>query len=254
MTAPYFDDGTVTLYLGDCREILRALGITADLIVTDPPYNETNLSWDSWQDHWLNAATTASRSMWCFGSMRMYLDHGHEFTVAGWHLSQDVVWRKQNGTSLAADRFRRVHEHALHWYRGAWSKIHHDTPRERHYGRNEGERVMSGQDRGAHLGLAGARMWADDGTRLVKSVIDAANSHKRSLHPTEKPVPMLDLLIRYGCPVGGLVLDPFAGSASTLQAAALAGRRAIGIEAHEPYAEVAARRLSQGVLDLDGVA
>jgi site-specific DNA-methyltransferase (adenine-specific) len=58
----------------------------------------------------------------------------------------------------------------------------------------------------------------------------------------------LDPLIRYACPPSGLVLDPFAGSGSTLDAARQAGRRAIGIEAHEPYAEAAARRLDAFVL------
>jgi site-specific DNA-methyltransferase (adenine-specific) len=72
--------------------------------------------------------------------------------------------------------------------------------------------------------------------------------HGRALHPTEKPIGLLDPLIRYACPVGGLVLDPFAGSGSTLDAARQAGRRAIGIEASEQYAERAALRLSQATL------
>lgn len=78
--------------------------------------------------------------------------------------------------------------------------------------------------------------------------------HKTAIAPTEKPVPLLVPLIEYGCPPGGLVLDLFAGSASTLVAAAAIGRRAIGIEADEAQIEKAARRLSQGVLDLGGAA
>ena len=242
---PYWTDGNVQLFLGDCREVLPALGVTADCIVADPPYGETSLAWDRWPDGWLDAAAGVTRSLWCFGSLRMFLEHGSEF--GGWKLSQDVIWEKQNGTGLAADRFRRVHEHATHWYRGKWRDIRHVAPREQHHGPDEGSR-MRGASKGSHLGVAGNRVWSDDGTRLMKSVISVSNLHRRSLHPTEKPTGLLDPLIAYACPPAGLVIDPFAGSGSTLDAARTAGRRAIGVEADERYAEAAALRLSQGIL------
>ncbi|WP_119731794.1 site-specific DNA-methyltransferase [Thermomonospora amylolytica] len=75
--------------------------------------------------------------------------------------------------------------------------------------------------------------------------------HQRgAIHPTQKPLGILTPLIEYACPPGGTVLDPFVGSGSTLEAARLTGRRAIGIELHEPYAEAAARRLAQAPLEL----
>jgi site-specific DNA-methyltransferase (adenine-specific) len=250
MILPYYEDGTVQLYLGDMREILLALNLQADLIVADPPYAETSLPWDRWPDGWPTLAATVTSSMWCFGSMRMFLDRRDEFS--DWKLSQDVVWEKQQGSGFVADRFNRVHEHATHWYRGQWKSIHHDTPRT---GLRAGARVSSRSAVGkATHGECGASPDVRDGTRLARSVIQVRNLNGRSLHPTEKPIGILDPLIRYACPPGGLVLDPFAGSGSTLDAARQTGRRAIGIERHEPYAEAAARRLDALTLPLEGGA
>lgn len=247
MTTPYWkdDDAGIYLYLGKMEEVLPTLDAQADLIVADPPYAETNLEWDRWPDGWPALAATTASSMWCFGSMRMFLDRSTEFT--DWKLSQDVVWEKHNGSSRSADRFRRVHENVLHWYRGKWSDVHHEAPRTT-VGVDPRSRVGPSPDvRSPHLGTYRSyTSWTDDGTRLLRSVLQARSTHHAAIHPTEKPiVGLLDPLIRYACPPGGLVLDPFAGSGSTLDAARQSGRRAIGIERHEPYAEAAALRLSQ---------
>ncbi|MFE6429320.1 DNA-methyltransferase [Streptomyces rochei] len=246
---PYYEDDTVQLYLGDMREILPSLAVQADLIVTDPPYAETSLAWDRWPDGWPTLAATVTRSMWCFGSMRMFLDRRDEF--ADWKLSQDVIWEKHNGTGFAKDRFRRVHEHALHWYRGPWRNTSHDVPRVPSTGGHQGG--PASRSTIAHTGTIARQQWTDDGTRLMRSVIKVRSTHHAAIHPTEKPLGILDPLIRYACPEGGLVVDPFTGSGSTLEAARLSGRRAVGIEAHEPYAEAAAERLQQPYLvDLFG--
>jgi site-specific DNA-methyltransferase (adenine-specific) len=245
MITPYYDHAGVTLYVGDCREILPALGITADLICTDPPYQCTKLPWDRWPSGWPKVAAAVARSMWCFGSMRMFLDCCDEFT--DWKLSQDIVWEKANGTGFAIDRFKRVHEVVTHWYRGDWSGVHHETPRVAYAGSDKHARTRSA-DRGKHLGAIGPSVYADDGARLMRSVVKV-KSVRGGIHETEKPVGMLTPLISYACPPSGLVLDPFAGSGSTLDAARQCGRRAIGIEADERYVEAAALRLSQLTLD-----
>lgn len=242
---PYYEDeeAGIYLYLGDMREVLPKLDIKADLILADPPYAETSLAWDHWPDGWPTLAATVASSMWCFGSMRMFLDRRDEF--AEWKLSQDLVWEKHNGSGFAADRFRRVHEVAVHWYRGDWRSVHHSTPRVPatydSKGRTASSRFAS---RTPHTGEIDATPYVDDGQRLARSVLYVKSMQGSAIHETEKPLGILDPLIRYACPEGGVVLDPFTGSGSTLDAARQSGRRAIGIEANEEYAERAKRRLS----------
>jgi site-specific DNA-methyltransferase (adenine-specific) len=68
--------------------------------------------------------------------------------------------------------------------------------------------------------------------------------HRKAIHPTEKPIDLLDQMIRYGCPPGGLVIDPYAGSGATGATARAAGHRAVLIEADEATCERAARWLA----------
>jgi len=247
MADPYYQDEDVTLYLGDCRDLLPELGVQTDLIVTDPPYGETSLAWDRWPDGWPALVAEHARSMWCFGSMRMFLDRSAEF--ASWRLSQDVIWSKNVGGVAYPDRATvRTHEIVTHWYRGKWSEIHHEQPRAEHHGPGKGT-IHRGETGPAWNGARRAHSWTDDGSRAMSSVLTFDTMRMRGTgHPTEKPTGLLEVLVGYGCPEGGVVLDPFAGSGSTLAAAKATGRRAIGIEADEKYAELAARRLAQGTL------
>lgn len=249
---PFWSDDTCALYLGDCREVLPSLGTTADLIVADPPYGETSLAWDRWPDGWLDVAAGAARSMWCFGSLKLFASRWQMFTGNGWKYSQEVIWEKQNGAGFTTDRFRRVHEHVAHWYAGRWGEVYHETPRVPTRFRDRGNKQpeLRKAKVAAHTGAIGEVEYIDDRLRLARTVIYAKNLQRSAIHPSEKPVDLLKPLITYACPPGGLVVDPFAGSGSTLEAARLTGRRAIGIEADEKYCEVAARRLSQAPLEL----
>jgi len=245
---PYYSDEAVSLYHGDFRELLPE-DFRADLILTDPPYGETSLDWDRWPTGWPMLAARHADAMWCFGSMRMFLDHRDEF--AAWKLSQDVVWEKHNGSGFASDRFKRVHEFALHWYRGDWSDAHHDTPR---VPGGSGHKSVRKRGLTPHTSEIGDTGYVDDGLRLVRSVIYQPSMQQRAINETEKPVPLLEPLLAYGCPSGGTVLDLFAGSSSTLFAARNLGRKAVGYEKRESQCEKAALRLAQGVLDFGEVS
>lgn len=249
--SPVYEDDRVSLYHGDFRDILPALGVTADLIVTDPPYGETSLDWDRWPEGWPQVAAEHSRSMWMFGSARMFDDWRDDILGPGWRFSQDVIWSKPlAGTGGVTDRFMRSHEHARHYYQGKWSEVHHDQQRIA-VGSRPRTVTRAAQGKKWH-GERGATVYEDDGTRALLTVLEA-RAIRGGIHPTEKPTGILEPLIEYGCPHGGLVVDPFTGSGSTLVAARSTGRYAIGFEVREDQCKATARRLAQGDL-FGGVA
>jgi site-specific DNA-methyltransferase (adenine-specific) len=238
---PYFADDHVELYHGDMREVLPALDVRADAVVTDPPYGETSLAWDRWPDGWPALAADVTDRLWCFGTLGMFMAHASEFE--GWRGPRSIVWEKHNGSGFEKQFFKVVHELAGYFYRGSWEQAHEEVPRTRYHGP---AKTVLNRGQTPHTGAIGSAAYADDGTRLMRSVIQANSTHGHAMHPTQKPI--LDPLIRYSVPLSGLVLDPFAGSGSTLLTARSLGRRAVGIEADEAYCEAAARRLDE--LDL----
>jgi site-specific DNA-methyltransferase (adenine-specific) len=170
---PYYQDAHTTLYHGDSLELLADYPnlLAAEAIVTDPPYGEISLAWDVWPDGWPALAAQAAESMWRFGSIRMFLRHFDDFRR--WKLSQDIVWQKATGTGPVADRFRRVHEYALHWYRGKWREIYKDPQREPNpvSKLKVGTVSRSGPDKAPHFNGMATSTYIYDGTRLVHSVI-----------------------------------------------------------------------------------
>ena len=224
-------------------ELLPSLP-TGNVCIADPPYGQTSLAWDHWPDGWVELVK--ADSLWCFGTMRMFLQHASEFLMAGFSMSQDLVWEKQNGSSFHADRFRRVHEQMIHWYRGDWQGVFKcavTTP-------DATARTVRRKTMPPHMGHIGDGAYEsqDDGPRLMRSVIYEPNCHGFAVNETQKPLGILRPLIEYSCPENGTVVDPFMGSGSTLIVARETGRRAIGIEMRESQCEEAAKRLSQTTL------
>lgn len=219
---------------------------SVDCVITDPPYGETSLAWDRWPARWpalVRRVLKRTGSMWVFGSTRMFFDRSAEF--AGWKLAQDVVWEKHNGSGLFADRFRRVHEMALQFYRddSAWA----DVFKEPQFTNDATARTVRKKARPAHwIGATGATSYTseDGGPRLMRSVLHVRSEHGTAQHPTQKPYGIVAPLLAYSCPPGGLVLDPFAGSGTTGLCAKVAGQRAILIEVNAEYAETARWRIA----------
>lgn len=236
---PYYEDEQVTLYLGDCRDVMPHLD-PVDLVLADPPYGETRLEWDAWPSGWAIDVAALTKVMWCFGSLRMFTDRWEEFRER-FTYSQDLVWHKNSGSGFKADRFMRVHELAALFYHGPWADKFNEPPREKAL-QAAGDVIR--RTSADHLGRIGGGVWKDDGTRLMHSVRQYPKVHK-ALHPTQKPVGLLGEMIAYSCPPGGVVLDPFAGSGSTAVAARLLNRRAVLIEGDKRWCDVIVQRLQQ---------
>jgi site-specific DNA-methyltransferase (adenine-specific) len=249
----YYQQNGIEIWHGDCREFVWQFNDeTFDVIVADPPYGETSLHWDERVAGWpamVMPTLKGSGSLWCFGSLRYFMQERDEFT--GWKFAQEIVWEKHNGSIFHADRFRRVHEFAAQWYWGDWAGVY----KRPQFTQDATKRTARRKTRPAHSGhIEGSTYTSEDGgPRLMRSVIQVRSCHGYAKHPTQKPEGIVRPLLAYSLPPGGLVLDPFVGSGTTLVVARELGAKAIGIEIEERYCEIAARRLSQMVLPM-GVA
>ena len=209
MPDPYYQDDSVVLYHGDCLE-LADLWTVADVLVTDPPYGMAHRS--GWLDRPIAGdETTVAREsvidIWGFKAAIMF---GTWRVPRPSFVRQLVVWDKGDSPGMG--------DLSL-----PWGPSHEDI-------------YIMGE------GFQGRRTGS-----VIRYPTLSAGSTERPDHPTPKPVPLMEELIRK-CPPG-VIADPFAGSGSTLVAAKALGRRAIGVELEERYAEIAARRLAQDVLD-----
>jgi len=192
---PYYEQDGITIYHGDCREVLRSLP-AVDLVLTDPPYGMGKADWDVLIDpvEWLPVARR-SQTVAVFCGVRGLFDYPKPDWTMAWVRAAST---QRNG------RFRGFNN---------WEPI-----------------LIYG------------------GTRIPNDVISVQNIQDpiAAGHPTTKPTKLMRLLASRLD--GGLILDPFMGSGTTLRAAKDLGRKAIGIEIEERYCEIAAKRMSQAVL------
>ena len=236
----------MTILVGDCRTVMPDHG-PFDMIFGDPPYGDTSLGWDRRVEGWLSLACNAltqSGSIWVFGSLRSFLGAADEIRLAGLRYAQEIVWEKQNGSAFHADRFKRVHELAVQFYRSdaPWSGIYNVVQTTS----DATARTVRRKVRPPHTGHIerGHYVSEDGGPRLMRSDIYARNCHGRAIHPTEKPVGLIEILLRASCPPKGLVGDWFAGSGAVGEAARATGRRYVGCEIDAAMAALAEARIA----------
>ena len=213
----YYQDESVTLYHGDCREITAWL--EADVLVTDPPYGI------AYKSGGMSNATTPTANTIAGDETVAVRDRA----LAAWGDRPALVFGSWRAPRPAGVR------HRLIWHKRKALPGMRATP---WFAADEEVYVLGA----GFLGSPEQNVYATD-TRQDGAVGEVA----RWGHPTPKPVTLMERLLTK-CPAG-VIADPFAGSGSTLVAAKQLGRKAIGVELEERYCEVIARRLAQGVLD-----
>lgn len=233
--------GDCVLYLGDCLEVMPTIG-KVDAVITDPPYcsgarNSADIAGRggmSRGQRWASKPITNDRMTvtgftWLIrhvarqsyallpdgGSFLSFIDWRQYPTLYG--IVESVNFRVQTVAvwdkehMALGNGFRNQHEFLLHAAKGVPTIAHKGTPNILRH------------------------------TRISAS----------ELHPTEKPVGLLELIIPVPTERGAIILDPFMGSGTTLVACAKTGRRFIGIELDPDYFEIACKRVREAYAQPD---
>lgn len=237
---PYYQDDACTIFHADTLDTLHSIETSVDAVVTDPPYasgSRTEASRSSsgammrgvkWAAKPIeNDQMTTTGFVWLMRAVgqacRPMLPDGGSFLSF-------IDWRQWPNLVGALETCNYRVQGMVVWDKGSM-------------GLGNGFRAQ--HELVCHASK-GVPVIQDKGCGNVITTPRVAPD----LHPSPKPVDLLARLIEVVTPAGGVVLDPFMGSGSTLVAARNAGRRAIGIEIEERYCEIAAKRLAQEVLAL----
>ena len=252
---PYFDGGSFTLYHNDCLSILSCLPENSiDMIFADPPYNLSNGgftvhagrmvsvnkgSWDKsdgfdddymFHYRWLEACRRVLKphgTLWVSGTYHSIYQCGHALQSLGYHVLNDIAWFKPNACpNLSCRYFTASHETLI------WARKNKDAKHTFNYAvMKDGEWP---NDRLKNPGTQMRSVWSIGTPR--------PDEKKHGRHPTQKPLALLRRIILASTNPGDLILDPYTGSSTTGIAAAMEGRRFVGIDTERQYLDLSRKR------------
>jgi site-specific DNA-methyltransferase (adenine-specific) len=235
---PYYSDEHVTLYHGDCREVLASLpDRSVNCVITDPPYSDR--THEMTRSNSNGAKRHGNRILsGSFGFDSISLPDLTAVLAECGRVSQR--WVTANLDYRHAFPLQESPPTGLRVLRiGVWVKTNPNP-------QISGDRPAQGWESIAYMHRDDLRPKWSGGGRAANFVMPNAQNHG---HPTTKPLDMVRQFVQWFTEPGDTILDPFAGSGTTLRAAVDEGRKAIGVELDERYCELIAKRLAQGVLD-----
>ena len=259
LPTPYYEADGITIFCGDCREILPRRG-PVDLVLTSPPYLNLR-SYEMESFDWHSVVPIALASIHDSGKTQIIVNLGQVHTdgevnpywmdlvfsmrSVGWKWKGMYIWDQMGGMpGYHGGRLAPTHELLFHFCVGKASIkktkacIHAGTKQ------HGGHRLKTGEMKNkTQLGMPVSDC------KIMDSVVRIEREKGRDIgHPARFPV---KFALEISSAFPGTILDPFMGSGTTLVAAKQLNRRAIGIEISEEYCEIAVNRLRQRVLDFN---
>ena len=235
----------ITLMHGDCLEKMKSIpSQSVDLILTDPPYGTTKCKWDSVIDFVLMWAEL-KRIIKPNGAILLFGVEPFSSLLRASNIKDfryDWIWEKPNATGFLNSKFQplRAHEVISVFYA---KKPTFNPQRTKGHKRKQSARTDIDS---ACYGKSIKRHEYDSDERYPRSIqLFNSDKQKESLHPTQKPVALLEYLIKTYSNEGETVLDFTMGSGSTGVACMNTRRNFIGIEQDNGYFATATERLKQ---------
>lgn len=246
---------TDVILRGDCIEVLKGLpDKSVDMVFADPPYNlqlggdllrpdnskvdavdddwdkfDSFAAYDAFTRAWLGECRRVLKdegSLWVIGSYHNIFRLGSAMQDLGFWVLNDIIWRKSNPMpNFKGTRFTNAHE-TLIWAAKSREQKRYTFNYDALKVFNEDTQMRS--DWTLALCTGAERLKDEDGVKA---------------HPTQKPEALLHRVILSASRVGDVILDPFFGTGTTGAAAKRLGRRFIGIERDETYADLAQKRI-----------
>ena len=246
---PYFcsSNNDFSLFQGDCREVMGAMPAeSVDLIFADPPYFLSNGgvtcqsgkmvsvhkgSWDvsrgveenhEFNKSWLAACQRVLKpngSIFVSGTRHVIFSVGYAMQQLGFKVLNDIAWYKVTPPPNLSCRYFTHSTETIIWA-GRDGRTRHYFSYDEMKRENGGKQMQS--------------LW---------SLRPPLKAEKRfGKHPTQKPLALLERIVRSATPEGAVVLDPFSGSGTTGIASARTGRQYRGIELEQEYLDLTVSR------------
>ena len=243
----------IKLYKGDCLEIMKTIEDNSiDAIITDPPYGTTACKWDSvipfdlmWEQ--LNRIIKPNGAIVLFGSepfssaLRMSNIKNYKY---------DWIWDKVNGSNFANAKRQplRQNENISIFYAKQCTynpvMVERDKKNIRHTKRKNGTGNDEIYGLSKNVDFDGSRKYGYPKNILTYNKRSKELHPSKTVHPTQKPIDLMQYLIKTYTNENETVLDFTMGSGTTMVACKKLGRNGIGIEKEEKYFKIAQERVN----------